>query len=85
MTKLPLILLFAAGLGLGVVAYQPVDAWGAGEKKTTQKKAHAHARGKQCRYTCPKGLYVCPDDQPGDDGCFDYTCTKGRIGSDSCP
>jgi hypothetical protein len=80
MSRLGLALLLALGLCLGV-ASQAGDSWGA----TAHHKKTAVARGKQCRYTCPRGLFVCPDDEPGPNGCYHYRCTKGRIGSASCP
>ena len=88
MLHLRLMLLLVVGLSLGAtysfadsVARPSSDARAA----ATDHKKKAAVRGARCRYVCPKGLYVCTDVPPDDNGCYPYTCTKGRPGSDSCP
>ena len=81
MTELRLVLSLLLGLCLGV-AVLSADSWAA----SGGKKKVATVRGKQCQYKCPKGTFVCiEDNEPGPNGCYFYTCSKGKPGSESCP
>jgi hypothetical protein len=78
MSGLRLVLLLAVGLSLGV-AYPSADSWAA----TTKRKAAVIA--SQCRYTCPKGEFVCTDDDNLPNGCHVYHCCTGLPGNSCCP
>jgi hypothetical protein len=91
MLGLRFVLLLAVGLSLGVV-YPSADSWAqttnqaaTATKQAATPKKKASLRGKRCVYNCPKGTYICSNPPPDEDGCFPYTCTTGRPGSESCP